>query len=305
MLQNVNGVNIYNDTLAVGDTYAHIDGDSFDIKKCTTDGQIDDANDGMYASFGREVTVGTRATGSTVGNYSQVFGKECTASENGSHAEGLQTISSGTYSHAEGSGSTASGSYSHAEGAGSTSSGNSSHAEGAGTTASGDSSHAEGYETVSSGLCSHAEGAQTVAGGDFSLATGYGTRASYDFQTVIGKYNSTYYLSDAYALIIGNGEDGDRSDALRVKWDGNVLIEGNVQDMYGFNKTPTIFRSTTISASATSYTFSGSPITTDSVIDIYDSIFGFSPTGMTVSNGSCTITFPAQSVDHQIKLFVY
>ena len=32
MYQNANGVNIYNDTLAVGDSYAHIDGDSIPIR---------------------------------------------------------------------------------------------------------------------------------------------------------------------------------------------------------------------------------------------------------------------------------
>lgn len=306
MYQNANGVNVYNDTLAVGDSYAHIDGDSFDIKVCTTTGTIDDANDGMYASFGREVTVGTRATGSIVGQYSQVFGHECIASANGSHAEGLETISSGTYSHAEGSVSTSSGSYSHAEGSGSTSSGNSSHAEGSGTTASGDASHAEGLETVSSGVCSHAEGVRTVASGDFSLATGYGTRASYDFQTVIGKYNSIYYLSNEYALIIGNGDaDIDRSDALRVKWDGNVLIDGNVQDMYGHNKTPTFLTSTTISASATSYTFTDNRITADSTVEVFDEIDGFEYNSCVASSGSCVITFDAQSTSHKIKLFVW
>ena len=45
MLQNVYGVNIYNDISSVGDTYAHIDGDSFDIKVINTAGHIDDAYD--------------------------------------------------------------------------------------------------------------------------------------------------------------------------------------------------------------------------------------------------------------------
>lgn len=61
MLQNAHGVNIYNDTLAVGDSYAHIDGDSFDIKEVTTDGQIDDENDEIIASFGKTVRIGKRS----------------------------------------------------------------------------------------------------------------------------------------------------------------------------------------------------------------------------------------------------
>lgn len=51
MLQNAYGVNIYNDIDTVGDTYAHIDGDSFDIKEITSASRIDDANDPILASF--------------------------------------------------------------------------------------------------------------------------------------------------------------------------------------------------------------------------------------------------------------
>lgn len=340
MYQNANGVNIYNDTLAVGDSYAHIDGDSFDIKKATTAGTIDDANDTLLASFGREVTVGSRDTG-TVGSYSQVFGFNCIASGHHSHAEGSHTetseayahsegsntTASGVCSHAEGDSTTASGDYSHSEGGSSQASSDYSHAEGESTQASGDASHseggatqavgdyshaegrlsrsvgnvshAEGFNTRANGVNSHAEGASTDATGMYSHAQNVGTIANGRSQTTIGEYNVTDN-NNAYALIIGNGTADDaRSDALRVKWDGSV-IDGN-----GNKISPTILTSTTISASATSYTFSDASITTDSVIDIYDSIFGFSPTAMTVSNGSCTVTFPAQSSSHQIKLFVY
>lgn len=58
MLQNAYGVNIYNDIDTVGDTYAHIDGDSFDIKTVNTAGRIDDANDRVIASFGERIKLG-------------------------------------------------------------------------------------------------------------------------------------------------------------------------------------------------------------------------------------------------------
>lgn len=51
MLQNAHGVNIYNDIDTIGDTYAHIDGDSFDIKEITSASRIDDTNDPVLASF--------------------------------------------------------------------------------------------------------------------------------------------------------------------------------------------------------------------------------------------------------------
>ena len=299
MLQNVNGVNLYNNTLAVGDSYAHIDGDSFDIKTCTTAGQIDDTNDTVIASFGREVTVGSRPTGSTIGDYSQVFGYQCESSGNYSHAEGWHTVASGNYSHAEGGQAESSGNYSHSEGWDTDAIGDYSHAEGGSSAAMGYVSHAEGYNTGAFGDYSHAEGWKTSAYGNYSHAQNMWTIADSEAQTTIGKYN-VEDANDTYALIIGNGTASNaRSDALRVKWDGSVI------DGSGNKISPTILTSSTISASTTSYTFSNSAITTSSVIDIYDSIFGFAPTNMSTSNGSCTITFPAQSSSHQIKLFIY
>lgn len=327
MYQNANGVNIYNDTLAVGDSYAHIDGDSFDIKQATTADTIDDANDVVIASFGQEVTVGTRATGLPVGQYSQVFGRSCTASGDYSHAEGYLARAEGDYSHAEGyfavatddyshaegSSTEASGIYSHAEGNHTEASGSSSHAEGFDTVASGSDSHSEGEETESSGLASHAEGegatasgeashaegVDTTASGDASHAQNYKTLADSNYQTAIGKYNISD-SADTYALIIGNGTDNNsRSDALRVKWNGDVI------DGSGNKISPTILISTTISSATTSYTFTDNRITADSTVEVFDEIDGFEYISCVASSGSCVITFDAQSTSHKIKLFVW
>ena len=64
----------------------------------------------------------------------------------------------------------------------------------------------------------------------------------------------------------------------------------------------TTLTSSTINASDVSYTFTDASIKTDSMIDIYDTIYGFNPKSVTVTNGSCVITFDAQSTSHQIKL---
>lgn len=325
MLQNVNGVNIYNNTLAVGDSYAHIDGDSFDIKKATTAGTIDDANDTVIASFGEEVTVGTRAPGG-VGHYSQVFGVDCYAYGFAAHAEGQNTSAVGAHSHAEGYYTEALGDYSHAEGNYTDAEADNTHAEGEYTRALGVGSHAEGYHTKAQGAYSHAEGYYAEAQGDYSHAEGRSSVAFTDFghaegyfteaglfahaqnigtiaqvmgQTAIGKYNVADGVG-SYALIIGNGTDENtRSDALRVKWDGSV-IDGN-----GNKISPTILTSTTISAATTSYTFSDASITADSTIEVFDEIDGFEYTTCSASAGSCTITFPAQSTSHKIKLHVW
>ena len=281
MYQNANGVNIFNNTLAVGDSYAHIDGNSFDIREATTAGTIDDANDTTLASFGTEVTVGSRSIYGSIGSHSQVFGTDCEAD--------------GDYSHAEGNS----------------------------TWADGDYSHAEGRNTRSEGDYSHAEGIDSWAKGDYSHAEGRGTRAFGDYQTVVGRWN-VEDTNNEYAFIVGNGYIATSSgppaqrNALAIDWMGNIRTSGNIQDANGtYNRTPRIYTSSVISASDTSYTFylfnallpgygTIEYITADSIIDIYDSIFGFTPTGITVDpNNSCTITFPAQSSSHTIKLFIY
>ena len=221
MYQDAYGVNIFNDTLAVGDSYAHIDGDSFDIKQATTAGTIDNTNDTLVASFGSEVTIGSRASGSSVGNHSQVYGFVCEASGNYAHASGYESWANENYAHASGYIAKALGSASHAEG---------SH-----TTASGTYSHAEGRITTASGTGSHAEGSYTTADGDYSHAQNYYTVAASDYQTVMGRYNIPD-SNDMYAFIIGNGMfEGALSDAFRVDWSGNVRIAGEIKDMSGNN----------------------------------------------------------------------
>ena len=351
MYQNANGVNIFNDTLAVGDSYAHIDGDSFDIKQATTAGTIDDVNDEMIASFGREVTIGTRGSGA-VGDYSMVLGRGCVAAHSYSHAEGNGTTASGMYSHAEGhetlaygEGAHAEGSYAQAIGDGSHAETNGhavgglSHAEGNGCYANGYSSHAEGNATEANGDSSHAEGNGCYANGDFSHAQNHCTLASSKYQTAMGRWNIED-THDTYALIIGNGtETGgviQQSNAMCVTWSGHLLIPGDVKSLNGNRKYvaepssegtsgqvlatdgnggrswvsvsgggPTVLTSTTISASDTTYTFTDNRILADSVIDVYDTIFGFAPTNINTVAGSCTVTFPAQSSTHTMKNFVY
>ena len=153
-------------------------------------------------------------------------------------AEGNGTSATGEHSHAEGSGTEATDYSAHAEGWQTKATADSAHAEGYRSIASGEASHAEGsadyYETsktwgntrtTASGFASHAEGIATLASGKASHAGGHGTIASGDYQTVIGTYNAV----DLDALfIIGNGtSDTNRSNALVVKKNGDVYINGN------------------------------------------------------------------------------
>ena len=175
-------------------------------------------------------TFGTRATGSAVGNWSVVEGRNNTASGFGSHAEGARTTASGSSSHAEGEDTVAAGTYSHAEGMGtSTASGmgaQCAHAEGRGTQAKGRYSHAEGYETL------------VKTGADAGHAGGIGTIVEGEAQTAIGKYN----VADTSSLfIVGKGtSDSARSNAFKVKDTGDVVCAGRCEsnDWTGTRRTP-------------------------------------------------------------------
>ena len=238
MYQNANGVNIFNDILAAGDSYAHIDGDSFDIKQATTAGIIDDTNDEVLASFGQSV----------------VLGKE-------------------------------------------------------------DESHIEiNDETIQ--IYSYDDN-------DFDMIYINSNGISVGVPSVIWSILSDHALSIDHKTGMLTGESVSvRYDEifLEKRWrdSGNTVYEnitlntegltGDEAGIYyddGTSKLPAILTSSDIPASQTSYTFTDPCIHTDGVFDIYDTIFGFSPTGMTVNEGSCTITFPAQSSSHKIKLFVY
>lgn len=211
---------------SVEDANVLLDSDSLDIRF----GNSNDENDQtVYASFGREITVGSRQT-ATVGTYSQVFGQECKAEGTYGHAEGYQTRAYGEYSHAEGASSKALGDYSHAEGNDCTANGFGSHAEGAGTTAQSGYAHAEGHNTIAGGFYSHAEGEDTNAAGGYTHVEGKGTYASAQYSHAQGKYNvqSGSGLGN-YIDVIGNGTDANNChNAYEMDFDGNAEFAGEV-----------------------------------------------------------------------------
>ena len=191
--------------------YAIVDSDSFDVYHGNEQlahigygsGKAQDGStaDDSYYTFGK------RLTSSTVGNLSFVEGEDCKATDWTSHAEGFRTSATNAATHAEGYYSTASGNVGHVEGYYSTASGDYSHAEGQHSEARGSSSHAEGLYTLASGDHSHAQGARTIAASPNQTAIGCSNIADYN---------------DKYALIIGNGSDDTRSNAMTVDWSGNV-----------------------------------------------------------------------------------
>lgn len=170
-------------------------------------------NSGGGTSDAPYYTLGTRASGPAVGNYSVAEGTNTEASGYNSHAEGESTIASGYAAHAEGMSTESSSVESHAEGYATVASGGYSHAEGENTEASGDEAHAEGLGTKATADATHAANVWTVA-------DQFG-------QTAIGRYNTKNNTNNLF--VIGNGTaDNARSDAFQVDSSGNVIAAGSV-----------------------------------------------------------------------------
>lgn len=154
-----------------------------------------------------------------------------------SHAEGLKTYAKGNYSHAEGLDTSAVGENSHAESSATIASGTSSHAEGRGTKAMAENSHAEGSVTITSGANAHAEGSATIASGENSHAEGTYSKASGISSHAEGWYtraaNNFQHVEGRFnadnpnALhIVGNGtSDTDRKNAFEVLDDGRAKVQ--------------------------------------------------------------------------------
>lgn len=193
------GAHVSTEERSVNGANVLLDSDSLDIRNGNSNSESDQT---VYASFGKEVTIGSRWSGQTVGGGSQVYGTQCAASGSYSHATGWKTRASGSYSHTEGHQTTASGMFSHAEGELITAAGMYSHAEGCGPGGTqGDYSHAEGY--------------RTLAGSDYQHVQGRGNVAD-DY--------------GVYCDIIGNGDSyaSNPSNAYNMDWNGNAEFQGEV-----------------------------------------------------------------------------
>lgn len=247
---------------------------------------IDGSNAAAVVKFAGAFTVGRRV--GTVGNNSVAEGEVVTASGNYSHAENYSTTASGESSHAEGGMTTASGVGSHAEGVGTTASALYAHAEGSTTTASARAAHAEGEETVASGASSHAEGYYSTASGDYSHASGNHTTAAYANQTSIGKYNTNYAH---HLFAIGNGTDSIHTKNVFEVWNTGDVSFDNGMTRFRMRR---IKETVTLSTSAdTDVTFTDADyIDSNAVLSVYTDVFGLNPINMSVSNHTCTVTFP-------------
>lgn len=194
-----------------------------------------------------------RKTNTTVGNQSFAFGNQVEASGARSHAEGLGTIASGTDSHSEGASTQATGERSHAEGYYTVASGRKSHAENDTTTAIGDGSHSEGLGTIANAEHMHVQGHYNAEAvlypewtqyteynvGDKVLIGGHGHEcitAHTSGSTVHDSYFERLQHNSDAAFVIGNGKDDQhRSNAVKIDWNGNEELAGDLKINAGGN----------------------------------------------------------------------
>ena len=76
-----------------------------------------------------------------------------------------------------------------------------------------------------------------------------------------------------------------------LKWDELTVADAIGKTLSG-----------TLNAGSTSISFSSTAITSDSCFDIYTSIYGVDPTGVTISSGTMTLTFAAQASSMNVKV---
>lgn len=119
-----------------------------------------------------------------------------------------------------------------------------------------------------------------------------------------------------------NGWQGSPSTTTPItagalnNYDGAIeYIEEYLEDSSFLDKTqadslyiPNTSLSLTQTLSATdptTYIFTDSKITTDSTVDVYTSIPGINHTGITISTGVCTVTFPKQEAAVSMTCKIY
>ena len=170
-----------------------------------------------------------------------------------------------------------------------------------------------------------AQGAMIIPGTNCQLTTvGAQLKAKADSSTTYQTDDSTettidnadylpFYDSSASApkkIAVSNLSFGDSvsvgftgtASASEVRYQ-RIGINGSYSEING---TKFMEQTKTLSTSAdVTYTFTNSAITADSVIEPYCSIFGVSPSSITVSAGSCAIVIPKYSSAVSCKVRIY
>jgi len=185
------------------------------------------------ASGPHSFAIGTKTTASSVGAVAMGFFTE--AADTNAVAMGSFTTANAPRATAMGNSTVASGKNSLATGVSTEASGQHSFATGLSTAATAGGAFSTGFDTEASGVNSFATGEGTQASGPLAATMGNLTTAATGNSLSIGRCNSANTSTDGSLLVAGNGNRsgdacGSRSDALRLDFDGNMTIAGNLTE---------------------------------------------------------------------------
>lgn len=137
---------------------------------------------------------------------------------------------------------------------------------------------------------------EMINGGLVLTNTWEGTLAEFEAQ-------ESSIPNETYISIRGDKVDAmifDDSDIKSNKgWSSNKINMLLQTKLNGFT-----VEAKNIPSSQTSVVFTDARIGTNSIVDVYDSIFGLNVSNITVEAGKCTVTIPAQSSTHDMKIIV-
>lgn len=277
--------------------------DFYDQIRPYLNGGITPTTNGGTGNADGYIRTGKKAN-TNVGTCATIEGYNNEASANYTHAEGYSTKATVQNAHAEGSSTTASGNGAHAEGYSTTASAQGAHSEGQSNTASGAASHAEGMSNTASARSTHAQGESCTASASYASAGGHGVTAGYESQFCVGKYNSNKSTS-IFEVGIGTGTNA-RSNGLELDSSGNLKVAGTITDGNGNVLNKYLETTVTLSTSAqTTATFTDAVFTTTTCVDVAVSEWGLVPDDVTVTTGSCTVTFPSVDTARTVSVRVY
>lgn len=170
---------------------------------------------GSFSGYNKGIGLGQGATAS--GQNSGVFGWNSSATNLGAFAIGENSIASGTYSIAIGTNAVA------LQNA-SVSLGNTNVASGLGSLAMGQETEAYGYGSSSTGYVTKAVGKASFSAGLYTVGSGMGSAVFGTFNDIDVPADSAEINAANRLFQIGNGTNGNRSNALTVLQSGNIGI---------------------------------------------------------------------------------
>lgn len=120
---------------------------------------------------------------------------------------------------------------------------------------------------------------------------------------------TTFVDANGVLSSAGGGAAADNFTGTNAEWEALTDAQKaeyhtlDIEDDYGGYIITKILTST-LTAGATSLTFTNSAITSTSLIDVYTNTWGINPTNIVASTGEVTLTFDAQSSNVSVRLLV-